>query len=92
MSYYTNIAAAYFEQKEYHKCIEQCEKAIEVCRENRADFKLISKAFAPVKFYSEAVKRNPSEPKYYSNRAACYTKLAAFDLGLRDGILYGLDF
>ncbi|KAK7582486.1 hypothetical protein V9T40_013931 [Parthenolecanium corni] len=158
MSYYTNIAAVYFEQKEYHKCIEQCEKAIEVGRENRADFKLISKAFArignaykkledwktaktyfeksmsehrtpevktiiseldkkikdfeikayidpvkaeeakekgneffnkgdyaeAVKFYSEAVKRNPSEPKYYSNRAACYTKLAAFDLGLKD--------
>ncbi|KAK7602826.1 hypothetical protein V9T40_006800 [Parthenolecanium corni] len=30
MSYYTNKAAVYFEQKEYHKCIEQCEKVIEV--------------------------------------------------------------
>lgn len=158
MTYYTNIAAVYFEQKEYKKCIERCEKAIEIGRENRADFKLIAKAFArignaykkmedwrtakvyfeksmsehrtpevktiisqldkkikedeikaytdpvkaeeakekgnelfnkgdyaeAVKFYTEAIKRNPDEPKYYSNRAACYTKLAAFDLGLKD--------
>ncbi|RLU23036.1 hypothetical protein DMN91_005314 [Ooceraea biroi] len=156
--YLLNIAAVYFEQKEYERCIAQCEKAIEVGRENRADFKLIAKAFtrighaykkmenwkqakvyyeksmsehrtpeiktlvsdidkiikeverkayidpekaeqekelgnqkykdgdypAAIKHYSEAVQRNPDDPKYYSNRAACYTKLAAFDLGLKD--------
>ncbi|KAJ9600999.1 hypothetical protein L9F63_000837 [Diploptera punctata] len=158
ITYLNNIAAVYFEQKGYQKCIQQCEKAIEVGRENRADFKLIAKAFtrignahlklgdlhsaktafeksmsefrtpeikalltsldkkikeeerkayidpekaeeekekgnelfkngdyaAAMKHYTEAIKRNPDDPKYYSNRAACYTKLAAFDLGLKD--------
>uniref|UniRef100_A0A0K8TBK0 Stress-induced-phosphoprotein 1 n=1 Tax=Lygus hesperus TaxID=30085 RepID=A0A0K8TBK0_LYGHE len=158
ITFYNNIAAVYFEQKEYEKCIEECEKGIEIGRENRADFKSISKAFQrignahkklgnwqsaktfyekalsehrtpevrallseiekkikeeekkayvdPVKaeeakekgneffkngnyaeavtFYTEAINRNPDDSKYYSNRAACYTKLAAFDLGLKD--------
>lgn len=39
------IPAVYFEQKEYEKCIAECEKGIEVGRENRADFKFIAKAF-----------------------------------------------
>lgn len=158
ITYYNNVAAVYFEQKEYEKCIEECKKGIEIGRENRADFKLIAKSFSrignayrkmgdlynaktfyeksmsehrtpeirstlsevekiikeqerkayidpakaeeenktgndyfkkgdyatAVKHYSEAIKRNPDDPKYYSNRAACYTKLAAFDLGLKD--------
>lgn len=48
MTYYTNIAAVYFEQKEFEKCIEQCVKAIDVGRENRADFKLIAKAYTRI--------------------------------------------
>lgn len=158
ITFQLNIAAVYFEQKEYEKCIQQCEQAIEIGRENRADFKLIAKAFtrighsykkinqwkqakiyyeksmsehrtpeirtllsdiekrikeeerkayidpvkaeeekelgnekfkigdyaSAVKHYTEAIMRNPDDPKYYSNRAACYTKLAAFDLGLKD--------
>lgn len=40
--------AVYFEQKQYKLCIEQCEKAVEVGRENRADFKLIAKAFSRI--------------------------------------------
>ncbi|XP_045447472.1 stress-induced-phosphoprotein 1 [Melitaea cinxia] len=158
ITFYTNMAAVYFEQKDYEMCIKECEKAIEIGRENRADFKLIAKAFTRIgnaykkmeqwklaktyyeksmsehrtpeiktllsevekkiieeekkayvdpvkaeqekelgneffkkgdystamKHYSEAIKRNPDDPKLYSNRAACYTKLAAFDLGLKD--------
>uniref|UniRef100_T1PII1 Stress-induced-phosphoprotein 1 n=1 Tax=Musca domestica TaxID=7370 RepID=T1PII1_MUSDO len=158
ITFYNNIAAVYFERKEYEECIKTCEKGIEIGRENRADFKLIGKAFArignsyrkledyhkaktyyekamsehrtpevktslseveskikdierkayidpakaeeekekgnelfkkgdystAIKHYSEAIRRNPDDPKLYSNRAACYTKLAAFDLGLKD--------
>ncbi|XP_044755662.1 stress-induced-phosphoprotein 1 [Coccinella septempunctata] len=158
ITFYNNLAAVYFEQKEYEKCIEECHKAIDIGRANRADFKLIAKSFTrignaykklkdyknakifyekslsehrtpeiktllsdvekvikdeeekayinpelaekekelgnelfkkgdyatAVKHYSEAIRRNPNDSKLYSNRAACYTKLAAFDLGLKD--------
>lgn len=48
ITFYTNMAAVYSEQKEYEKCIKECEKAIEIGRENRADFKLIAKAFTRI--------------------------------------------
>ncbi|KAH1000194.1 hypothetical protein HUJ04_000116 [Dendroctonus ponderosae] len=158
ITYYNNLAAVYFEQKAFDECIAQCEKGVEVGRENRADFKMIAKALTrignaykkkkdyrtartyyekamsehrtpeirtllsgvdklireeetksyvnpelaeqekergnelfkqgdyatAVKHYTEAIRRNPQDAKLYSNRAACYTKLAAFDLGLKD--------
>ena len=46
MTFLNNRAAVYFEMKDYEKCISECEKAIEVGRENQADFKLVAKAYA----------------------------------------------
>ena len=43
MSILTNTAAVYFEQEKFTECIAKCEQAIDVGRENRADFKLIAK-------------------------------------------------
>ena len=158
ITYYLNMAAVHFEMKNYTECVSTCNKAIDVGRENRADFKLIAKALArmgnayrksgdlknakmayekaltehrtpdyrsclseveaalkkaeeeayinpelaekekekgnelfkagdfsnAVKKYTEAIKRNPKDPKLYSNRAACFTKLMSFDLALKD--------
>ncbi|WAR18977.1 STIP1-like protein [Mya arenaria] len=44
MTFLNNKAAVYFEQQDFDQCIATCEKAVDVGRENRADFKVIAKA------------------------------------------------
>jgi len=46
--YLSNTAAVYLEMKEYEKCRETCEKAIDLARETRADFKLVARILARV--------------------------------------------
>ncbi|KAH9950093.1 activator of Hsp70 and Hsp90 chaperone [Amylocystis lapponica] len=158
MTFLTNLAAAYFEQGEYDKCIEACEKAVDEGRSIRADYKLIAKALGregnayyrkndlpsaikffnksltehrtpdilnklreaermnaesarlayinpekaneareegnalfkagdfagAVKAYTESIKRAPTDPRGYNNRANAYTKLVALPEALKD--------
>jgi len=46
--FYTNKTAVLFEEAKYDECIQLCEKAVDIGRENRADYKLISKPIARI--------------------------------------------
>jgi len=48
VTFYTNKAAALFEEGKYDECIELCLKAVEIGREHRADYKLIAKALCRI--------------------------------------------
>lgn len=65
ITFCNNLAAVYFEQKEYEKCISECEKGIEIGRENRADFKLIAKAFSRIGNAYKKLKNWKQAKMYY---------------------------
>ena len=67
ITYMTNKAAVYYEQNEIEKCVETCEKAIEVGRENKADYSVIAKAFARIgnAYYKNKDLKNAI--KYYNS-------------------------
>ncbi|MFH4978319.1 hypothetical protein AB6A40_005028 [Gnathostoma spinigerum] len=48
ITFYSNKAAVFFEQKKFEECIEICKKAVEVGREQRADYKLLAKALTRI--------------------------------------------
>lgn len=59
--------AVYYEQNEIEKCIETCEKAIEIGRENKADYALIAKAFARIGNAYYKNKDHKNALKYYNS-------------------------
>jgi len=65
MSVLTNMAAVFFEQEKYAECIAKCEEAIEVGRENRADFKLIAKAYARIANAHAKLNQQSEALKFY---------------------------
>jgi len=59
------LAAAYFEQQDYDKAIEVCEKAVDEGRSLRADYKLVAKAYGRIGSAYQKKSDLASAIKYY---------------------------
>ena len=66
-TYLTNKAAALYEQNKLDECVALCERAIEVGRENKADYTLIAKAYARIGNAYYKQKEPKKALKYYDH-------------------------
>lgn len=74
-------------EKEHHKAVEEAYIDPEIAKQKKDEgnqFFKEDKFPEAVAAYSEAIKRNPAEHTSYSNRAAAYLKLGAFNDALKD--------
>eukprot|EP00038_Savillea_parva_P007823 m.172759 g.172759 ORF g.172759 m.172759 type:complete len:337 (-) comp13580_c0_seq1:303-1313(-) len=92
MVFHMNIGAVHYETKEYQKSIDACQKATEIGMENRADFKLLAKAYgrigkaytamedyeSAIKFYDKAL-ANHRVKDYLTPKQAAQKKLAEIE-------------
>ncbi|CAG8792938.1 14138_t:CDS:2, partial [Cetraspora pellucida] len=70
VSILTNKAAVLFEQENYEECIKICEQAVDVGRENRADFKLIARAYGRIGNAYVKLDKLDDAIKYYGKSLA----------------------
>lgn len=68
ISFLTNKAAAYYEENKCTECIAVCERAVELGREHRADYKIIAKALGRIgSAYAKLEK--PDQALVYYNKS-----------------------
>jgi len=74
MVYHLNLAAVALEQKNYEQCREYCQKAVDIGRSNRADYKMIAKAIARVGTSYEREDNKKNDPEMLKKALNWYNK------------------
>jgi stress-induced-phosphoprotein 1 len=78
---YIDTAKAQEEKEKGNECFKGGKAAANL---RRFEIHVSGKFPEAIKYYSEAIKRDPTNAVLYSNRAACYTKLMEFRMALAD--------